>query len=405
MGETMKEPADAKRRLRIPAPPKVGPFRDDAFTSPLHNEKVAAILGVALGVCFTVCFVTGLISHLIQNPPSWFTWPSRPAGYYRINQGLHVATGTAAIPLLLAKLWTVYPKLFAWPPFRNVAQALERLSLVPLIGGSLFLLTTGLLNTSQYRPWAFGFRPGHYWAAWITMGALVVHIGAKFATTRRVLLPAPATAEPVVVTPEERRAVIERRTFLATIAGAAGLVTAFTIGQTVGGLNRIALLSPRRVDVGPQGFPVNRTAASVGVLTTARDPAYTLVVAGKGVRTPLTLSLADLKAMPQHEATLPIACVEGWSVNRTWRGVRVRDLLEMAGAPANSSARVVSIQKSPRLKSAPLNHWQAHDPDSLLAMEVNGEPLDIEHGYPIRFIGPNRPGVQQTKWVGRLEVV
>src|SRR5207244_11518566 len=68
------------------------------------------------------------ISHLIQQPPSWFVWPSRPAGLYRVTQGLHVATGIASIPLLLAKLWTVYPLLWTWPPARNVAHAVERRS-------------------------------------------------------------------------------------------------------------------------------------------------------------------------------------------------------------------------------------------------------------------------------------
>ena len=91
------------------------------FTGSRRDERTASLLGVALGVTFGVCFVTGVLSHLIQDPPSWFQWPSRPAGLYRVTQGVHVATGLASIPLLLAKLWVVYPKLFTWPPFRSVA--------------------------------------------------------------------------------------------------------------------------------------------------------------------------------------------------------------------------------------------------------------------------------------------
>ncbi|MFI5392257.1 MAG: molybdopterin-binding protein, partial [Myxococcota bacterium] len=52
------------------APPQVGPFRDDAFRSPLHSVRVASILGIALGITFSVCFITGFTSHLIQHPPS-----------------------------------------------------------------------------------------------------------------------------------------------------------------------------------------------------------------------------------------------------------------------------------------------------------------------------------------------
>ena len=63
----------------------------------VRTERVAATLGIALGVMFTICFLTGVLSHLIQDPPSWFTWPARPAGTYRVTQGLHIATGIAGV--------------------------------------------------------------------------------------------------------------------------------------------------------------------------------------------------------------------------------------------------------------------------------------------------------------------
>jgi DMSO/TMAO reductase YedYZ molybdopterin-dependent catalytic subunit len=47
---------------------------------------------------------------------------------------------------------------------------------------------------------------------------------------------------------------------------------------------------------------------------------------------------------------------------------------------------------------------QARHPDTLLALEVEGEVLALDHGYPVRLIGPNRPGVMQTKWLSALEV-
>jgi hypothetical protein len=370
-----------------------------AAPSRLHSERVAAILGIALGVAFTTCFVTGVLSHLIQEPPGWFQWPSRPAGLYRVTQSVHVATGLASIPLLFAKLWTVYPKLFQWPPFTNVAHLIERVSLVPLIGGGLFELFTGLANINQWYPWPFNFRTVHFAVAWITIGALIVHIGAKWAVTRSALA---RREEPP--TPESKHDALDRRRFLLGVFGASGLVTLFTIGQTVRPLERLTLLAPRRPSVGPQGFPVNRSAAEAAVLELARDPAYRLTVDGN-VRRPLELTLDDLRALPQHEATLPIQCVEGWSVSQTWRGVRVRDLLDMADADDDAEARVVSLQQRGAFGESDLNRWHAHDRDTLLALEVGGEALHIDHGFPLRLIGPNRPGVMQTKWVTRLEVV
>ena len=68
-----------------------------------------------MGVAIAVCFVTGLISHFIQHPQPWFYWPTRPVWLYRVTQGLHVISGIAAIPLLVVKLWSVWPKLFERP--------------------------------------------------------------------------------------------------------------------------------------------------------------------------------------------------------------------------------------------------------------------------------------------------
>jgi DMSO/TMAO reductase YedYZ molybdopterin-dependent catalytic subunit len=47
---------------------------------------------------------------------------------------------------------------------------------------------------------------------------------------------------------------------------------------------------------------------------------------------------------------------------------------------------------------------QAHDRDTLLALELDGEPLALDHGFPLRLIAPNRPGVQQTKWINKVVV-
>ncbi|HEY3673966.1 MAG TPA: molybdopterin-dependent oxidoreductase [Acidimicrobiia bacterium] len=370
------------------------------FRSALHEPRTAAWLGIALGVSFTVCFATGLWSHLQQNPPSWFDPIARPAGLYRVTQGLHVATGIASIPLLLAKLWVVYPKLFQRPVVTSAASVLEKVSIVPLVGGGIFMLFTGLANINLWYPWPFNFRTSHYWVAWITIGALVVHIGAKVTITRSARSRSSATAD---VATADGTGSPDRRTFLALVAGAAGALTLVTLGQTVSPLRKIALLAPRRPDTGPQGFPVNRSAIAAGVVQSAQDPAYRLVIEGD-VRRSMALSLDDLRALPQHTATLPIACVEGWSASRTWRGVPVRDLLEMAGASDDARVRVHSLQQRLSYASSDLDPDQAYDHDTLLALEVEGEELHLDHGYPLRLIGPNRPGVMQTKWVTRLVV-
>jgi DMSO/TMAO reductase YedYZ molybdopterin-dependent catalytic subunit len=368
-----------------------GPLR---FPSALRSTRLTGHLGIALAVTFGICFLTGLLSHLIQHPPGWFWWPSRPAGLYRVTQGLHVATGLATVPLLGVKLWSVYPTLFEWPPARTIARAAERAGVAVLVAAGLFQVVSGVLNLARwYAPMPFFFTTGHYWVAWLAVGALLVHVGVKLPVLRK---PPP---DP------ERSGGLTRRGLLAGTAAAAGVVTLATVGQTVAPLSRLSVLAPRDPGRdpgrGPQGLPVNRTAAAAGVATLARDPAYRLVVAGP--RTERTLSLGDLEGMPQHTVDLPIACVEGWSATASWTGVRVRDLVAAVGV-GRAEVTVESLQPQGRYRVSTLPPGFVADPRTLLALRLNGGILHPDHGYPVRLIAPNRPGVLQTKWVGRLTV-
>ena len=373
----------------------ISTWREARLAEPRHGERVAAVLGIALGVCFTVCFITGLLSHLIQHPPSWFEWGSRPAGLYRVTQGLHVATGIASVPLLFAKLWSVFPRLFTWPPARDVLHALERLSLLPLVGGAVFMLVTGIANIDLWYPWPFDFPAGHYAVAWITIGALVVHIGAKATITRRALRRTEGPAIPIDVR--------GRRRFLGLAIGSSVGLMLVTAGQTFSPLRRLVLLAPRRGDIGVQGFPVNRTAGEAGVEQTAAASTYRLRVEHGGVLR-REFTIAELAALPQRSATLPISCVEGWSASKRWTGVPLRAVITAAGVEGATGVEVVSLEERSRYRTSFVNGSVLGDDDTLLAMHVEGEPLALDHGHPVRLIAPNRPGVLQTKWVTRLVV-
>ncbi len=374
------------------------PLRQRGYTSPLRDERLAAWLGAPLGILFLICFVTGVYSHLHQNPVSWLPVPARPAGLFRITQGVHVAAGIASAPLLLAKLWVVWPRFVSLPPFRRAADVVERIGVLALVAGGIYMVFSGVANIAQWYPWRFSFTASHYWVAWITMGAVLAHLGAKWAAARRALR-RPSRRPPL----DDDRAVgaagLSRRGFLGTIAAASGLLTLTTVGQTLPGFRRLAILAPRD----PADRPINRSARNAGVIQAATSPAYRLTVAGN-VERPLTLTLADLQGLATGAATLPIACVEGWSYSAPWTGVRVRDLLRMAGAPDGASVRVESLEENSPYRTSLLNRHQAGDKDTLLATTLDGKPLSLDHGYPVRLIGPGRPGVNQTKWVTRLVV-
>ncbi|MFH7597862.1 molybdopterin-dependent oxidoreductase [Streptomyces racemochromogenes] len=378
-------------RLPLPHVPPV------TFRARLHDARTATAIGRVLGLAMAVCFATGLLSHWLQHPPGWLAdrLPSRPYWGYRVTQGLHVASGTAAVPLLLAKLWTVYPRLFARPVLRSVPHALERISVAVLVAAGLFELSTGLLNTFQWYPWPFAFVPVHYAVAWLLIGALVLHVAVQWPAIRdHFTLRSPGTlALPEADGPD-------RRQFLLGVSAAVGAVAVTTAGQSVTALGPLDLFGPRSPAHGLQGLPVNRTAAAARV-TRASTAGWRLTVDGPR---PFTLTLDELRAMPQRRVTLPIACVEGWSMSAHWTGVRVRDLLERAGGGPRSRARVVSLEAAGAYRVTELGRRYAQDPLTLLALRLNGEELSLDHGYPARIIAPNRPGVLQTKWVGRLEV-
>ncbi|GAA4008222.1 molybdopterin-dependent oxidoreductase [Allokutzneria multivorans] len=354
------------------------------FRSRVHDERVAARIGLWLGITFGLCFITGLLSHGIQNPPGWFTWPTRPVSLYRITQGVHVISGIAAIPLLLAKLWSVYPKLF------GRAHILERGSILVLVCAAFFELITGLFNVAQNYPWSFFFPTAHYAVAWVAVGALLVHIAVKLPVIKRALK-TPVSDEPAPG--------MSRRNFLFTTGAVTGTAVLATAGSTVPWLRDVSVLAWRSSN-GPQGIPVNRTARAAGV--TRVDPQWTLEVIGPRLR---SFTLAQLQAMPQVEAELPIACVEGWSASARWTGVRVADLLRSAGADPMSTVVVESLERAGKYRSSVLPPNHAADELTLLALRLNGEELDIDHGYPCRLIAPSRPGVLQTKWVSQVKVM
>ncbi|GFG52525.1 hypothetical protein MAGR_39660 [Mycolicibacterium agri] len=391
------------------------------------------MLGSVLLVALPIVIITGLLSYIAYGPQfgqaipgdvGWlklptFDWPTEPAWIYRLNQGVHVGLGLVLIPVVLAKLWSVIPRLFAWPPARSIAQLLERISLVMLVGGILFEIITGVLNIQYDYIFGFSFYTAHYYGAWVFIAGFLAHIAIKLPrmwaglrsmsmrevlrTNRTDTLPEPYEPDGLVAA-DPTPPTVSRRGALALVGGGALFIAAITAGQTIGGVTRkAAILLPRgrtRGD-GPNDFQVNRTAWAAGIRPEATGPQWRVTLSGGP--SAVTLDRAALAAMPQHTARLPIACVEGWSTTETWSGVRLRDLAELAGVSNPASAFVRSVERFGAFNRATLQANQVLHPDSLLALGVNGADLSPDHGYPARIIVPGLPGVHNTKWVASIE--
>lgn len=122
----------------------------------------------------------------------------------------------------------------------------------------------------------------------------------------------------------------------------------------------------------------------------------------------ITLSYADLIAMPSIERMVTLTCVSNevggdLAGNARWQGVRIADVLKSAGPQAGADC-VLSTSVDGFTVTTPLGAL-TDDRDALFAFAMNGEPLPVEHGFPVRQVVPGLYGyVSATKWVVDLKV-
>jgi hypothetical protein len=384
------------------------------FSSTLRSTALTARLGRVLGIFIGISLLTGLLSLYQYQPWSWLPEPASPAWGYRVTQGVHVATGTATIPLVLVKLWSVFPNVFRWPPFPSVRRVLERLSLAILVGSTLVQLVTGFLNVLNWYPFPWEFVSVHHYLAYVVVGSVLLHIGVKLPDIRYGLQTKLAAGDvlteipwnenpeshsnagdlPAPVTPG-----ISRRGVVTAASVGISVVVATSIGQALTPLERLGLLAARQPSKGPQGVPVNRTAEEAKVSAAMIAADWTLQIDGPR---PYRLTLAEIEQQALHEARIPVAAVEGWSVDASWRGLRLLEVVERAGGNADSRVRVRSFGLGGFSRSEIFGPQLTR---ALLATHLNGERLSLDHGYPVRLIAPNRPELLNTKWVSQIEML
>ncbi|GEM_PF-72723 len=136
---------------------------------------------------------------------------------------------------------------------------------------------------------------------------------------------------------------------------------------------------------------------------------------------PLTLTYDQLTKMPAKKLTAWIECAgDGrgrykpmatggqWMVgaisNGEWTGVSLNDVLTMA-APKSGVVDIVCSGAGNSQWARGLNWAKAKDPDTMLVWQMNGEPLRVEQGFPVRLIVPGYPGVAQVKWITNIDLI
>ena len=128
------------------------------------------------------------------------------------------------------------------------------------------------------------------------------------------------------------------------------------------------------------------------------------------VRSPVQLDYRTLRQLPSVEVTKTLECVSNFTAEcqlvpfgcdlistAVWRGVLLKDVLDLAGGPAPGVVSVTLVAADEFTSAIPLD--VALDPSTVLAYEMNGQPLPYEHGYPARVLSSGRYGYKSAKWI------
>ena len=131
---------------------------------------------------------------------------------------------------------------------------------------------------------------------------------------------------------------------------------------------------------------------------------------------PLETDYLSLRNLPWVEVTKTLECISNFVAKcelvpfgcdlistARWRGVRMRDLLALAGGVRPGAQFVATISADEFTTALPME--VALDPETLLVYEMNGQVLPREHGYPARVLVPGRYGMKNAKWVVALRPV
>jgi DMSO/TMAO reductase YedYZ molybdopterin-dependent catalytic subunit len=152
----------------------------------------------------------------------------------------------------------------------------------------------------------------------------------------------------------------------------------------------------RPVDVRPL-----KPNGNIGLSDPVEDD-WTLDVSA-GVGPALNLSLEDLKALPRSELITRFCCIEGWSTIVQWSGTRFSDFTKKYFPPGRTLPRFVSMNTPDEEYYVGLDMKSALHPQTLLAYELNGQPLTAEHGAPLRLAMPVKYGIKNIKRIGTIQ--
>jgi DMSO/TMAO reductase YedYZ molybdopterin-dependent catalytic subunit len=147
--------------------------------------------------------------------------------------------------------------------------------------------------------------------------------------------------------------------------------------------------------------PEPRLNGDIGLKSDMDVAAWKLHVSGdreNGMDADLTLD--QIKSLPKREMVTELKCIEGWSQIIEWAGARFSDFAAQYGPPTMTG--YVGMETPDRGYYVGLDSDSALHPQTLLCYEMNGKPLTLEHGAPLRLVIPVKYGIKNIKRIGSI---
>jgi DMSO/TMAO reductase YedYZ molybdopterin-dependent catalytic subunit len=177
-------------------------------------------------------------------------------------------------------------------------------------------------------------------------------------------------------------------------------------------LARAGFRSSRSAPEFPRGAAqLPRVNGRIGIDPTIDPASWRLrVIGAAGEAGARLLRLDEIKALPRVEMTTELKCIEGWSTVVSWAGARLADLAALTGLANRSGRRngpdalldYASLQTPDAAYFVGLDMASAFHAQTLLCYEMDGDPLTMDHGAPLRLVIPIKYGIKSLKQIGTI---
>jgi DMSO/TMAO reductase YedYZ molybdopterin-dependent catalytic subunit/thiosulfate reductase cytochrome b subunit len=304
---------------------------------------------------------------------------------------LQILTGVAMSPTIEGRFpW--YPKLFG---NRQAARSIHFLGMVAFVGFILIHMLMVLLHgfTKEMNKMVMGDEDAGWWGAAVGLAILAVVAlmnGAGNLVSEAFPRFAHNLLSPLVDLP--RRALLHRAISVRDYAEA-----------EISSYFRVNGYPPTAEYAEEQGGD-----ETYDRLRQSDFADYRLEVTGL-VETPLSLSLDDLRAMRREEQITMHNCIQGWTAIGKWTGARLADVLQLSKPLPGARYLVFHSYQFHKESKARyyecIDFTQARLPQTILAYEMNGAPLPVPHGAPLRLRVEPKLGFKMVKYLRAIEIV